>query len=304
MPGWPIRSRFERGFPVAMVGEKNLGVLLERVKRQRGIDFSLYRTGTIERRLQSRLRATGCRDCSDYLRYLDGEPAEYDRLIHVITINVTEFFRDPEVFHLLQTKVIPEMIRFKEGHNARTIRVWSAGTSCGEEAYGVAVLFLEELQEKIRDFHLKVYGTDVDSDCILTAKKGIYGPESLKQVDREIRQKYFQQGEEGYAVKEEVKRLTSFKVHNLVSDPLLTHMDLILCRNVLIYFTRPLQEAVEGIFFKALREGGFFVLGRVESLCNWRLENFNVIDIRERIYQKKDTRGGAYEMVLGSLNAG
>jgi two-component system CheB/CheR fusion protein len=287
---------------VAIAGEKNLDLLFERVKKHRGMDFSLYRRGTVERRLQSRLRATGCSTYSDYLRYLEEKPAEYDRLIHVITINVTEFFRDPEVFHLLQTKVIPEIIRFKEERNARTIRVWSAGTSCGEEAYGVAILFLEELQEKIRDFHLKIYGTDVDSDCILAAKKGVYLPENLKQLPRELREKYFQRTEEGYAVTEEIKRRTSFKVHNLVSDPLLTHIDLILCRNVLIYFTRPLQEAVQGLFFKALREGGFLVLGRVESLCNWRLENFNVIDIRERIYRKKI--GGSYEMVLGSLNAG
>ena len=159
---------------MGIVGERNFGEILGRVKRQRGIDFSLYRPGTIERRLQSRLRATGCSTYSDYLRYLDGEPAEYDRLVHVVTINVTEFFRDPEVFHLLSMKVIPEMIRFKEEHNARTIRVWSAGTSCGEEAYSVTLLFLEQLQEKIRDFHLKVYGTDVDSDCVLAAKKGGY----------------------------------------------------------------------------------------------------------------------------------
>ena len=129
---------------VGVKGELDLQFLLDKVRRNKGVDFSLYRPGTLRRRIVSRFRAVGCSDCLDYIAYLNKDPEEYNRLIEAVTINVTEFFRNPETFAALEEQVIPELVRRKTAQGKKVLRVWSAGTSSGEEAYSLALLFLQE----------------------------------------------------------------------------------------------------------------------------------------------------------------
>ena len=168
--------------------------LLEKIRRNKGVDFSLYREGTIRRRIDSRLRITACADYLTYASYLNRNPEEYDRLIEAVTINVTEFFRNPETFSAIQQKVLSEIIKNalhpplcppelserrwkpyqpakedKQEHAKKIIRVWCAGTSYGEETYSIAILFLQLLQEKNADCDVKILGTDIDPDCIAKA---------------------------------------------------------------------------------------------------------------------------------------
>ena len=260
--------------------------LLSKIQKMKSVDFSLYRPGTLRRRIQSRLRATGCSHYSEYLVYLNKNPHEYDSLLDAITINVTDFFRDITTFSCLEKAVVPEIIRTKEKTGRKVIRVWSAGSSHGEEAYSLAMLFFERLQGKIHNFQLKIFGTDIDPNCIEAAKNGIYGREQVRKIPPFLLEKYFTFNGSHYEVIDELKQATNFSFHNLVCDAPLHSMDLILCRNVLIYFKRPLQEAVCRDFYKTINGGGFLVLGKVESLSGWALPGLSTVNLHERVYQK------------------
>lgn len=260
--------------------------LLEKIHRNKGADFSRYRTGTLKRRIDSRIRAAGCADYPDYIVYLNKNPQEYDRLIEAITINVTEFFRNPETFDVLTKKVIPEIIRTKKEQGKKIIRAWSAGTSNGEEAYSLAILFFEALRENRADFDVKVHGTDIDPACIEKARAGIYTAAGVKEINKETLEKYFNKNGENYEINDSVKNLARFTVHNLACDEFLSHLDLILCRNVVIYFTKPLQEMVYNNFARTLNKDGFLALGKVESLWGFAQKYFITFDNRERIYRR------------------
>jgi len=269
-----------------MSADNKFQFLLEKIRRNKGVDFSLYREGTLRRRIDSRLRTTGCEDYLEYVSFLNRNPEEYDRLIEAVTINVTEFFRNPETFRAIQQKVLPEIIKQKKGHAKNTIRVWCAGASYGEETYSVAILFLQLLREKNADYDVKILGTDIDPDCIAKAKIGLYEPNHLKAVDKNILNRYFSREGSSYRVNDEVRQLTEFKPHNMLSDKPFGSKDLILCRNVVIYFTKPLQSFVYNLFAKYLRPGGFLVLGKVESLGGYAQGVFETVDNKERIYRK------------------
>ncbi len=210
-----------------MSDDTDFKFLLEKIHRNKGVDFSLYRPNTLKRRIASRLKSVGSTNYSDYIIYLNKEPEEYNKLIEAVTINVTEFFRNPETFSVIEKKVIPEIIRIKESEGRKVIRAWSAGTSYGEEAYSLAILFIEALKEKISDFDIKVYGTDIDPACLKKARMGTYGPNSLKEIKKDLTNRYFDKKGENYEIREAIKRLTRFEPHNLVSDKFMPHSCLI-----------------------------------------------------------------------------
>jgi chemotaxis protein methyltransferase CheR len=266
--------------------DSELRYLLDKVRRNKGIDFSLYRMATISRRAASRLRKTGCSGYMEYIAYLNRHPEEYDRFVEEVTINVTEFFRDRGTFAAIEGTVLREIMRKRQEGRPGPVRVWCAGSSGGQEAYSLAILFLEAKGEKAGGLNVRIWGTDIDPDCVEKAKRGFYEPSHLKEVDSRLVDKYFLKEGENYRVKDGVRRLTEFRAHNLVSDPPLTNMDLILCRNVMIYFTRPLQEAAYSALAKGLDKGGFLVLGKSETLWGRAQDCFETIENRERIYRK------------------
>ena len=266
--------------------EMDFQTLLKKIHNERGIDFSQYRPRGLKRRISTRLRARDCSRYRNYIAVLNRDQGEYERLLSAIFINVTEFFRNPRAFEIIEKSLIPEIISEKERGARKTIRVWSGGVSFGEESYSLAILFYEVLKERINDFTIKIFATDIDVECMERARLGSYGKNSLKNVRPQLFHKYFSFVNGNYVVDDKLRLLITYRRHNIISDTPLRHMDLILCRNVAIYFTKPLQEKLLYNLSYALKPGGFLVLGNVESLWGDLRKSFKVIDNRERIYQK------------------
>ncbi|MBI1870690.1 MAG: protein-glutamate O-methyltransferase CheR [Chlamydiae bacterium] len=257
--------------------------VLEKVYRERGFDFRQYKEASLRRRMQKRLYALKAESYQDYIMRLDADSLEYDRLIDVLLINVTEFFRDEEAFEIIKNKVLPYIIKGKT-----KLKIGSSGCASGEEVYSIAILLDEALGDKRDSFEISIYGTDIDRDSLTKAKEGIYRPQTVKgKMTDEILEKYFDKGET-LKVKDSIKKNCHFMVHDLVLDKPLSEMDLILCRNVLIYFEKPLQEKIYMDFYHALNSEGYLFLGKAESLIGPARERFSVIDKRWKIYQKED----------------
>jgi chemotaxis protein methyltransferase CheR len=264
----------------------NVDYLLKKIYQHKCVDFSQYKKSSLIRRINSRIQKVGCHDYSEYIVYLNANPEEYDELINAITVNVTEFFRNQEVFKELKDQVFPEIIKNKRIRKEKNIRVWSAGSSFGEEAYSLAILANEVLGNDMKDFRFRIYGTDIDSNCVLRAKKGLYQKEALRNVNKWQINKFFSENKNGYEISDELKDIVVFKKHDLISDEYLKLMDLVLCRNVLIYFNKSLQELVLSKFYNSLKNSGYLILGKVETLRVFKINKFKVINNRERIYQK------------------
>ncbi|MGQ9704351.1 MAG: CheR family methyltransferase [Actinomycetota bacterium] len=247
-------------------GDMGLDLLLRYLWSQYGLDFRQYKPNYLRRRIGVRMRATGCADYLQYRQYVRQHPEEYGRLINDLTINVTEFFRDQDVFEILRARVIPEIIGYKREIGSYNLRAWSAGCATGEEPYSLSILFLEAISggEREEPWTLRITATDLDDKAIDTAKKGHY--ESVKLLPGMDLGRYFLPEGKGYRVRHEVRRPVRFLILDLMRKPPLRHLDLILCRNVLIYFEREKQVAILETFAQCLRPGGFLVLGKSETI--------------------------------------
>ena len=264
---------------------KGFLALQKRILKERGLDLGQYKEKCLKRRIDVRLRATGAHTYLDYMAVLKKDPLEYDRLFDTLTINVTNFFRDRSTYRVIEDKVIPELILSKKRKGKRIIRVWSAACASGEEPYSMAILFHKILGKKIKDNLISIYATDIDKKVMEKAKKGEYEAGTLAKVDEKILKRYFNRNRK-YNLKEEIKQMVRFKRHDLISDGPLAHLDIILCRNVLIYFSRYQQIRLFDKFYKALNEGGYLILGKTESLAGKPEGLFQPVSIKEKIYQK------------------
>ena len=271
--------------------EGGLSQILEKVHRQKRYDFRQYKESTLRRRVQRRLRATRALSYEQYTGVLDAEPGEYAKLIDDLTIQVTELFRNPQAWQILKHEVLSNIVRQKleeveQKKNTRpTLRIWCAGCASGEEAYSVAILLDQLLREEKHGFESNIRGTDIDRQSLLKAKRAEYQPDLLKSTPQDILNKYFDSNGT-YRVASSIRQGLRFEPHDLVLDEPLKQMDLIICRNVAIYFTRPLQAKVFMDFCNSLNEGGFLFLGKAETLIGPAKERFTTIDKRWRIYQK------------------
>ncbi|MFH1783279.1 MAG: CheR family methyltransferase [bacterium] len=267
--------------------EQAFHLLLNNLFVERGIDFTRYQRGILKRRIATRMSANGVKSYADYLRFLVTNPEEYNKIFDALTINISEFFRDPDVFSELRN-VISEMIAEKRENNDYVIRMWSAGCSKGQEAFSVVILLNEILGADISRFDIEVRGTDIDKKCLEHAKVGKYHKDSLKNVNKELLQKYFiPAGKEHYIVTPEIRKVVKFEYHNLVGDPYPENLDFILCRNVFIFLSRSLQEQLISSYLKALSRGGYLVLGAVEILLGEARACFVEVSSTNRIYRKK-----------------
>ena len=266
--------------------------ILEKVYKERGFDFRQYKESSLRRRIERRLRATKTDSYEEYVKVLDKEPGEYKKLIDDLTIKVTEFFRDSEAWEVLSKKVLAELIRQKienrkESEDLKPVlRIWSAGCATGQEAYSVAILLDRLLKEKMDDLKVDIWGTDIDKESLLKAQQAEYKPDMIKAVPENILNKYFD-FDGDFMVKYYVKDRVHFKSQDLVLDEPLRQMDLILCRNVAIYFERPLQEKIFMDFYNGLNEKGYLFLGKAETLFGPVQEKFKTVDRRWRIYQRE-----------------
>ncbi len=270
--------------PTRPSDERVLENFLARLRERSGIDFSTYRRPTILRRLQRRIAATGVNTLREYIRYTEQHPEEYQRLASSFLIKVTEFFRDPELFDYLRTRALPEIIQRARGHG-NTLRFWSAGCATGEEAYSLAILLADVLGDELEQFHIRIFATDLDMEAITFARRGIYLPAALAGVPAEIVERYFTPADHAYEVKKFIRSLVIFGQHDLGQRAPFPHIDLILCRNVLIYFTTELQKRALESFAFALREGGLLVLGKAETTSPLT-EYFMLEDARLKVYRR------------------
>jgi len=257
-----------------------------------GFDFRQYKRPSLERRLQQRILLSGASDAWAYLKRLKEEPEEVHRLLATLTIKVSHFFRDPLVFEFLRKRVIPDLIRQKEAAEDRTLRIWSAGCAAGEEAYSMALVMAELVEKKAERLEVFILGTDVDEVALERAREGFYEPESLQEVRKGILDRYFQPVGNGYRIAESIRRMVHFSLYPLTaptpSPPagVFATYDLILCRNVLIYFDLSLQEQVVAKFLEALAPGGLLVLGESELLPEAHRGRFHRVTDTCKIFQK------------------
>jgi len=263
-------------------GTKGLISLMEKIYLERGFDFRGYKKSTLSRRLGRRLRARGVHTYADYTRVLDNDQTEYDRLFNDLTINVTSFFRDVVAFNSLEASVLPDFARKAE----KNIRIWSAGCSTGEEPYSIAMLLLETFGEESSQWNIIILGTDIDAKALDKARDGIFSKMEVEGIRPAWLERYFNPGKGGFRVKPAIKELVTFEEHNLVSDPPYSGLDLVVCRNVLIYLNPvPQAHLIEG-FYTALKKGGFLLLGKVELPVGEAGKLFHCIDKKTKLYQK------------------
>ena len=264
----------------------DLDKLLAKIGAERGLDLGQYRRQYLERRLAARLRTLGLHSYRQYALQLDRDPAEYAQLLDTLTINVTDFFRDPTVYQAFRTRVVPALIKAKMAGRHRMIRAWSAGCATGEEAYSIAMTLLDGVERSHEPFLVSVYGTDLDPKALEVARKGEYRASDAKNLPHAFRMKYAELEDDVFRVSETVKEHVRFSPLNLFEDRPISVVDLIFCRNVFIYFTKEQQEKVLERFWTALSRGGYLILGRSEKMASSFGGRFELVSSKERIYRK------------------
>ncbi|NJD53753.1 MAG: protein-glutamate O-methyltransferase CheR [Candidatus Methanoperedens sp.] len=267
--------------------EKEFSELKLIIKRKIGFNCEDYKQPHLKRRLAVRLRATESKSYKDYAQMLSKSEDEVNKLKETLTVNVTELFRNPETFDSVRNNVLPELIKQK-GINNKVIKIWSAGCSNGEEPYSIAIMLNEFLGHSIKRYNISIQATDIDDDSIAKAEMAIFQPKQLEKIGQERINRFFIKKDNNYQVIDEVKKLVKVKRHDLISGPKLSGFDIIFCRNVTIYFEQSLQEVLYMNFYNALNEGGYFVMGKTETLVGPSTQLFKRFDLKERIFQKKE----------------
>jgi two-component system CheB/CheR fusion protein len=264
--------------------------ILAQVHARTGHDFSQYKQSTILRRVERRMQLNGFVTLDAYLAYMRGNSGEAQAMFNDILIGVTNVFRDHDSWLALQEQVIPELIRKSESKAEEGIRVWSIGCATGEEAYGLAMMLFEEADRQAVHVHIQIFASDLDDRSIAQAREGLYPAAIEADVSPERLERFFTREGEYYRVKREVRDVVLFTGHNVLRDPPFSRQDLIVCRNVLIYLDRNVQDQVFDIFHYALNPGGYLFLGSSES--GEHLPGlFGVLDKAHRIYQARPWSG-------------
>lgn len=273
---------------MALNDEIAFNLLKKKIYDRTGVDCSNYKDNYLKRRLELRMKARGVgTSYSEYNRFLDNNPDEYKSLLDVITINVTEFFRDTETFDAFRSEVLPQLLSEKRKRKSKILRIWSAGCSIGEEPYTISIILHEKLGVELNNFLTSIHATDIDEKALSAAKAGIYDVQALKNISKHQVSKYFNSDGNGkYCIKDKVKHLVRFQQHDLFSDKKFSHFDIILCRNVMIYFGKEFQNQLLLDFYNALNMGGYLILGRTETMPGEARERFACVNTRERIYKK------------------
>jgi len=260
-----------------------------------GHDFSLYKKSTIRRRIERRMSQHDLTDIDVYCRFLKEHPAEAKALFKELLINVTSFFRDPEAFDALKQE-LPRL--FADKLDGYVVRVWVAGCATGEEAYSIAMLLREYMNEVQREFKVQIYSTDLDDDAIAFARAGVYPPNIAADVTPERLRRFFAREEADYRVKKEVREMVVFAIQNVIKDPPFTRLDLVSCRNLMIYLEADLQSRLIPILHYALRPDGLLFLSPSESIGS-RPELFAPANRKCKIYRAIHTASSARTLAAG-----
>ncbi|GAA0273410.1 chemotaxis protein CheB [Alteraurantiacibacter aestuarii] len=263
--------------------ERKLNSIIAVLQAQLGIDFHGYKTGTLGRRIARRMGLRNIDQVSDYLTYLREDPDESRKLYQDLLISVTSFFRDPDVFETLRNEAIVDIVRGKAEHE--DIRIWVPGCASGEEAYSIAMLMIEERERTKKSCPVQIFATDLDEAALAVGRQGVYSASLVADISPDRLQRFFVQHGKDYQIVKELRETVTFAVQNVISDPPFSRLDLISCRNLLIYLSGKLQDRIIGYFHFALRKNGYLFLGRSESIS--QLSGlFEPVDKNARLYRR------------------
>ncbi len=252
------------------------------LREQQNFHLEGYKVLCIKRRLAARIRAVGYNDPESYIDLLQGSVREQEQLLATLSIHVSQFFRNRSVFLVLEKQILPELLDFSR-RNRSKLRIWSVGCANGEEPYSLALLCQEQRQQ--RDL-LSIVGTDLSSEALTRAKRGFFPIDRLQGVPAEMLGDFFTEQGQQYQLSEQIRERVQFFRHDILADQPFYRANLILCRNVLIYFSRAQQQQIIEILAAALLPGGYLVLGRAETMALACRELFVCIDPAERIYRR------------------
>ncbi|MBK7422506.1 MAG: PAS domain-containing protein [Propionivibrio sp.] len=274
---------------------KKIFILL---RAQTGHDFSQYKPSTIHRRIERRMAGHQIDGIDRYVKYMQQTPPEVEALFRDLLIGVTRFFRDPEAFKVLEDEFIPRLFAGKPA--GTVIRVWSSGCSSGEEAYSIAILLQERMETLRQNYTLQIFATDIDPRAIATARAGLYPASIAADISPERLARFFTATPDGsaYRINKGLRDLLIFSEQDLIKDPPFSRLDLISCRNLLIYLSADLQKKLIPLFHYALNAGGILFLGTSEGVGEFN-ELFSALDRKAKLYQRKDDLQGAQRAALG-----
>ncbi len=266
--------------------DKDYDLLKGQIKSKLKFNCEHYKDSHFKRRIDVRLRATKSGSYREYLDVLQNDQNEYPVLLETLTVNVTNFFRNGEVYDVVEKEVLPTVLKSKGTTRLKNVKIWSAGCSIGVEAYSIAMLLDHILGKKIKDYNISITGTDIDKASLLKAQKGVYTENEMKDVRPLFLKKYFVKEGNEYHIVDELKKMARFKSHDMISGPKMKGFDVIFCRNVTIYFEKELQEMLYQGFYDGLNKDGFFIMGKTETLLGPAKDHFKPHNAKERIYAK------------------
>ena len=264
---------------------KDIDNILQMIATRTGANLTEYKLSTINRRVGRRMALHKILSLPDYLRYVRNVPTELDLLLKDILISVTGFFRDPEAFQSLKRVLVQSLKTKTSGDN---IRIWVPGCATGEEAYSIAILLHQQLGNDANRYNIQIFGTDLDQDAIIRARKGIYPTSTVVDVDPQLLEKYFTSADNTVQVIKSIREMIVFAKQDLTQDPPFSHLDMISCRNLLIYFNSSLQKKIVPMFHYILNPGGLLFLGKSESIGQFA-DLFVPAAKKWKIFQRRDT---------------
>ncbi|MFA6021619.1 MAG: chemotaxis protein CheB [Rhodospirillales bacterium] len=259
-----------------------LSRILNILNSQTGTDFTHYKKTTLIRRIERRMHLNQVSSHEDYATLLSANRLEAENLKRELLISVTNFFRDTDAFSELNKQVVTELVR--KSDDGGTVRAWICGCATGEEAYSLAILFSEEMERVQKSLEVKIFATDIDRNALEVAGGGTYSESVISEIDEARRNRFFSKNTSTYKIKPDIRRMVVFAPHNVIKDPPFTKLDLVCCRNLLIYFEANLQQAVLSRFQFALKQSGFLFLGSSETLGQ-QVADFEPISAKHRIYR-------------------
>ena len=283
---------------------KDLEIILNYLREKRGFDYSGYKPSMIQRRLMHRISATGCKDRTSYLRYLLGHSDELDRLVDALTINISRFFRNTLTFEYLAHKILPLIVQEKVRLRDHSLRVWSACCSFGEEPYSIAILIKELFGKEDFSLDLHIFGTDIDKGALKKAAAAVYPFESIKDVKYGLLKRYFtpvraqagngEKTEEFFQLVQEIRDMVSFSPYDMIDkrsyappESIFGGFDMVLCRNLLIYFNMEYQDTIFDKLYRSLSNNGYLILGNAEIPAMKYQRHFRRVDALYHVYQKR-----------------
>ena len=263
--------------------DTTLEELLEFVKETRGFDFTGYKRSTIQRRVANRMAAVGAGYYDDYLDYLELHGEEFAELFNALLINTTGFFRDPQTWEYMATEIVPQLLA--TGSGGTPIRVWSAGCASGEEPYTVAMVLARVMGDAAFRERVKIYATDVDEEALDFARSGAYAPRQIEDVPADALERFFERTDQRYVFRKDMRRSVIFGRNDLVQDAPISRIDLLVCRNTLMYFTAETQAQILRRFQFALGDDGYLLLGKSEMLITYT-DLFAPVELKRRAFRK------------------